>query len=118
MIAVLYKEGGQLVGFLDDVTEEQLADVQLPYITFDTFEEIPKEFFASSENQVVYVDASTKTARVVTIEKPKSIKEHVEELEQQNAELLLELADKDERINTLEQTVAQLLLDLTMKELI
>lgn len=39
----------------------------------------------------------------------------ISELEQQNAELLLDLVMKDSRIEELEQAQAQLLLDLTMK---
>lgn len=41
--------------------------------------------------------------------------EHIKDLEQQNAELLLDLALKDGRIEELEQAQAQLFLDLTMK---
>ncbi|MBA2872432.1 hypothetical protein HNQ85_002741 [Anoxybacillus calidus] len=45
-------------------------------------------------------------------------KDPVKQLEQQNAELLLELAIKDMKIGELEQTQAELLLDLTMKGVI
>jgi hypothetical protein len=48
----------------------------------------------------------------------KPLTEQISELEQQNAELLLDLAMKDARITEIEQTQADLILNLTMKEVI
>ncbi|MED5050671.1 hypothetical protein P9850_02140 [Anoxybacillus rupiensis] len=48
----------------------------------------------------------------------KSLTEQFRELEQQNAELLLDLVMKDGRITEVEQTQANLILDLTMKGVI
>jgi hypothetical protein len=48
----------------------------------------------------------------------KPLTEQVKELEQQNAELLLDLVMKDGRIAEVEQTQADLILDLTMKGVI
>lgn len=45
-------------------------------------------------------------------------KQKIAELEQQNAELLLDLVEKDAQIAEIEQTQAELILNLTMKEVI
>jgi hypothetical protein len=68
------------------------------------------------ELEFSYPDPNATEPQEPVYQKP--LTEQVKELEQQNAELLLDLVMKDGRITEVEQTQADLILDLTMKGVI
>lgn len=115
MVAVLLNERGMVTGHVPNVTEEDTAEYQVPFVLYD---ELPPKILEQPADKLAYIDPDTLEIYYVDKSEEPIPMDPITALEEENALLALELAQTQLRLDQAEQEQAALLLELVSREVI